>query len=92
MVTNRGGGIFSFLPVAGAVGQEAFERLWGTPQNVDLEGAHVEQEISTLLVGRVSVCVEVGCLVYCHAWGRRPLSGSGARHKLLTWKVRGEFL
>lgn len=38
LVNNKGGGIFSFLPVAGAVGQEAFERLWGTPQNVDLEG------------------------------------------------------
>ncbi|WIA39932.1 hypothetical protein OEZ86_013366 [Tetradesmus obliquus] len=38
LINNRGGAIFSFLPVAGAVGQEAFERLWGTPQNVDLEG------------------------------------------------------
>eukprot|EP00775_Hariotina_reticulata_P012526 gene12526-12659_t len=38
LVNNKGGGIFSFLPVAGAVGPEAFERLWGTPQNVDLEG------------------------------------------------------
>lgn len=38
LINNRGGGIFSFLPVADAVGRAAFERLWGTPQNVDLEG------------------------------------------------------
>jgi hypothetical protein len=37
---------------AGAVGQEAFERLWGTPQNVDLEGAALntsEQLISCVV-------------------------------------------
>jgi isochorismate synthase/2-succinyl-5-enolpyruvyl-6-hydroxy-3-cyclohexene-1-carboxylate synthase/2-succinyl-6-hydroxy-2,4-cyclohexadiene-1-carboxylate synthase/O-succinylbenzoate synthase len=38
LINNKGGGIFSFLPVADAVGRAAFERLWGTPQNVDLEG------------------------------------------------------
>eukprot|EP00879_Flechtneria_rotunda_P018694 GHRR01019617.1.p1 GENE.GHRR01019617.1~~GHRR01019617.1.p1 ORF type:complete len:764 (+),score=300.89 GHRR01019617.1:1443-3734(+) len=38
LINNKGGGIFSFLPVADSVGREAFERLWGTPQNVDLEG------------------------------------------------------
>jgi isochorismate synthase/2-succinyl-5-enolpyruvyl-6-hydroxy-3-cyclohexene-1-carboxylate synthase/2-succinyl-6-hydroxy-2,4-cyclohexadiene-1-carboxylate synthase/O-succinylbenzoate synthase len=38
LINNRGGGIFSFLPVSDAVGRAAFERLWGTPQNVDLEG------------------------------------------------------
>ncbi len=41
LINNRGGGIFSFLPVAGAVGHEAFERLWGTPQNIDLEGVQL---------------------------------------------------
>jgi isochorismate synthase/2-succinyl-5-enolpyruvyl-6-hydroxy-3-cyclohexene-1-carboxylate synthase/2-succinyl-6-hydroxy-2,4-cyclohexadiene-1-carboxylate synthase/O-succinylbenzoate synthase len=39
LVNNGGGGIFSFLPVAGEVERDTFERLWGTPQNVDLEGA-----------------------------------------------------
>lgn len=44
LINNKGGGIFSFLPVADAVGRAAFERLWGTPQNVDLEGEpHVQQ-------------------------------------------------
>jgi isochorismate synthase/2-succinyl-5-enolpyruvyl-6-hydroxy-3-cyclohexene-1-carboxylate synthase/2-succinyl-6-hydroxy-2,4-cyclohexadiene-1-carboxylate synthase/O-succinylbenzoate synthase len=38
LVNNGGGGIFSFLPVAGEVERDTFERLWGTPQNVDLEG------------------------------------------------------
>ncbi|KAI8463273.1 MAG: thiamine diphosphate-binding protein, partial [Monoraphidium minutum] len=38
LVNNGGGGIFSFLPVAGVVERDVFERLWGTPQNVDLEG------------------------------------------------------
>ena len=38
LINNGGGGIFSFLPVSGTVDQNAFERLWGTPQNVDLEG------------------------------------------------------
>jgi 2-succinyl-5-enolpyruvyl-6-hydroxy-3-cyclohexene-1-carboxylate synthase len=38
LVDSKRGGFFSFPPVAGAVGQEAFERLWASPQNVDLEG------------------------------------------------------
>ena len=38
LVNNKGGGIFSFLPIAGEVTQEQFSALWATPQNVDLEG------------------------------------------------------
>ncbi len=38
LVNNAGGGIFSFLPVAGSVPQEVFTQLWATPQNADLEG------------------------------------------------------
>lgn len=40
---NRGGGIFSFLPVRDAVDGERFEQLFGTPHDVDLvalAGAH----------------------------------------------------
>ena len=33
---NDGGGIFSFLPYAGAMPPERFERYWGTPHGVDL--------------------------------------------------------
>jgi 2-succinyl-5-enolpyruvyl-6-hydroxy-3-cyclohexene-1-carboxylate synthase len=35
-VDNRGGGIFSFLPQAGALATERFEQLFGTPHAVDL--------------------------------------------------------
>jgi 2-succinyl-5-enolpyruvyl-6-hydroxy-3-cyclohexene-1-carboxylate synthase len=35
-VDNDGGGIFNFLPQAGAQPPERFERLWGTPQRADL--------------------------------------------------------
>ncbi|MCU1376217.1 MAG: 2-succinyl-5-enolpyruvyl-6-hydroxy-3-cyclohexene-carboxylate synthase, partial [Actinomycetia bacterium] len=36
VVDNRGGGIFSFLPQAGALSAERFEQLFGTPHDVDL--------------------------------------------------------
>jgi 2-succinyl-5-enolpyruvyl-6-hydroxy-3-cyclohexene-1-carboxylate synthase len=36
VVDNGGGGIFSFLPQAGALPAERFERFYGTPQRVDL--------------------------------------------------------
>jgi 2-succinyl-5-enolpyruvyl-6-hydroxy-3-cyclohexene-1-carboxylate synthase len=36
VVDNRGGGIFSFLPQAGALAADRFEQLFGTPHDVDL--------------------------------------------------------
>ncbi|MGD0809351.1 MAG: 2-succinyl-5-enolpyruvyl-6-hydroxy-3-cyclohexene-1-carboxylic-acid synthase [Acidimicrobiales bacterium] len=36
VVDNDGGGIFNFLPQAGAQPAERFERLWGTPHGADL--------------------------------------------------------
>jgi 2-succinyl-5-enolpyruvyl-6-hydroxy-3-cyclohexene-1-carboxylate synthase len=36
VINNDGGGIFSFLPQAGALGREEFEALLGTPQGVDV--------------------------------------------------------
>jgi 2-succinyl-5-enolpyruvyl-6-hydroxy-3-cyclohexene-1-carboxylate synthase len=39
VVDNDGGGIFSFLPQASAMGAEEFEALLGTPRGVDVERA-----------------------------------------------------
>jgi 2-succinyl-5-enolpyruvyl-6-hydroxy-3-cyclohexene-1-carboxylate synthase len=36
VVDNDGGGIFNFLPQAATQPPERFERMWGTPQGVDL--------------------------------------------------------
>ena len=38
LINNGGGGIFSFLPIAGVLPKDTFTPLWETPQNVDLEG------------------------------------------------------
>jgi 2-succinyl-5-enolpyruvyl-6-hydroxy-3-cyclohexene-1-carboxylate synthase len=37
VVDNRGGGIFSFLAQRGSMGEEEFERLFGTPHEVDIQ-------------------------------------------------------
>lgn len=41
LINNGGGGIFSFLPIAGAVPDDVFTPLWATPQHVDLAGTWV---------------------------------------------------
>ncbi|HUP84326.1 MAG TPA: 2-succinyl-5-enolpyruvyl-6-hydroxy-3-cyclohexene-1-carboxylic-acid synthase [Acidimicrobiales bacterium] len=48
VIDNGGGGIFSFLPQAGALPPDRFEQLFGTPQSVDivaLAGAHGVQGV-----------------------------------------------
>ena len=37
VIDNRGGGIFSFLPQRSSLGEERFERLFGTPHISDIE-------------------------------------------------------
>ena len=67
VVDNDGGGIFSFLPQAAAVGPETFEQLWGTPHGIDLAevaaayGIAVEQVVgSGRLGGAVSESLAAG--------------------------------
>jgi 2-succinyl-5-enolpyruvyl-6-hydroxy-3-cyclohexene-1-carboxylate synthase len=53
VVDNHGGGIFSFLPQAGALGREQFELLFGTPRPHNLEAiavafGHDATTVSTL--------------------------------------------
>jgi len=37
VLDNRGGGIFSFLPQASALSTDTFEKVFGTPHDVDIE-------------------------------------------------------
>jgi 2-succinyl-5-enolpyruvyl-6-hydroxy-3-cyclohexene-1-carboxylate synthase len=41
VVDNDGGGIFSFLPQASALGRDRFEQLFGTPHGADVVGLAV---------------------------------------------------
>ncbi|MEA3077251.1 MAG: 2-succinyl-5-enolpyruvyl-6-hydroxy-3-cyclohexene-carboxylate synthase [Actinomycetota bacterium] len=50
VVDNGGGGIFSFLPQASALGHERFEQLFGTPQSTDLAGLAAAHGIATTRV------------------------------------------
>jgi 2-succinyl-5-enolpyruvyl-6-hydroxy-3-cyclohexene-1-carboxylate synthase len=50
VVDNRGGGIFSFLPQATELAPQVFERLFGTPHDVDIAGLAAVHGIPTLRV------------------------------------------
>jgi 2-succinyl-5-enolpyruvyl-6-hydroxy-3-cyclohexene-1-carboxylate synthase len=64
VVDNDGGGIFNFLPQAGAQPSERFERLWGTPHRADLvavaRGYGVAVEEVPDLAGLASAVAEGG--------------------------------
>lgn len=46
VVDNRGGGIFSFLPQADTLDPARFEKLFGTPQSVDLLGLFAAHNVT----------------------------------------------
>jgi 2-succinyl-5-enolpyruvyl-6-hydroxy-3-cyclohexene-1-carboxylate synthase len=50
VVDNRGGGIFSFLPQAGSLAPERFERLFATPHDVDLSSLVAVHGLAALRV------------------------------------------
>ncbi|MCI3949152.1 MAG: hypothetical protein K0R11_1086 [Acidimicrobiales bacterium] len=50
VVDNRGGGIFSFLPQAGSLPAERFERLLATPHDVDIPGLVAVHGLAALRV------------------------------------------
>jgi 2-succinyl-5-enolpyruvyl-6-hydroxy-3-cyclohexene-1-carboxylate synthase len=50
VVDNDGGGIFSFLPQASALGDEQFERLFGTPHGVRPEELAAAHGIASLTI------------------------------------------
>lgn len=60
VVDNRGGGIFSFLPQASSVSAALFERLFGTPHDVDLVALAA---VHGLQAGRVDTTTELASAV-----------------------------
>jgi 2-succinyl-5-enolpyruvyl-6-hydroxy-3-cyclohexene-1-carboxylate synthase len=52
VVDNDGGGIFSFLPQADALGRPEFEQLYGTPHGVDLPALIAAHGISCRIIER----------------------------------------
>jgi 2-succinyl-5-enolpyruvyl-6-hydroxy-3-cyclohexene-1-carboxylate synthase len=68
---NRGGGIFSFLEVAGTLEAQRFDTLFGTPQSPDVA------EVAAGLGWPVDdVAQDAGAAVFDEALGRR-LAGTG---------------
>lgn len=64
VVDNDGGGIFSFLPQADALGSDRFEKLFGTPHGVDLRVLAAAHGLTTVEpAGSAEVATAVGASV-----------------------------
>jgi 2-succinyl-5-enolpyruvyl-6-hydroxy-3-cyclohexene-1-carboxylate synthase len=74
VVDNDGGGIFSFLPQAGAVPTERFEALFGTPHGLDLVAVAAAFGVDARALGRDD---EVGAAV-------REATAKGGVHVLVA--------
>lgn len=57
VIDNGGGGIFSFLPQASALGAARFEQLFGTPQSADLLGLAAGYGVAGVVVERMAEVV-----------------------------------
>ncbi len=58
VVDNGGGGIFSFLPQAGALSHDRFEQLFGTPLDVDIVALATSYGLESRTVRAVGELVE----------------------------------
>ncbi|KAK9841086.1 hypothetical protein WJX84_008308 [Apatococcus fuscideae] len=67
LINNGGGSIFSFLPIADTLPADTFNRLWTTPQNVDLSSMCRAHGIPHQNVRQLE---ELGPALYS-AWGLR---------------------
>jgi 2-succinyl-5-enolpyruvyl-6-hydroxy-3-cyclohexene-1-carboxylate synthase len=67
VTNNDGGAIFSFLPQAGLVGEEVFERIYGTPHGVSfsaLAQAHGIDYCSVASMGELEIaCSRTGPII-----------------------------
>jgi len=60
VVDNDGGGIFSFLPQAGALAADRFERLFGTPHGVDVAALAAHHGVAAYPDGHLPEVIRAG--------------------------------
>jgi 2-succinyl-5-enolpyruvyl-6-hydroxy-3-cyclohexene-1-carboxylate synthase len=83
-VNNDGGGIFHFLPVAGAVGADAFERVFGAPHGLGF--AHAAHQVG--LAYHAPQTAEA----FASAYGKAVRSGRSALIEVRTERAANRAL